>query len=91
MKIVVTKGTYKPDGVTLAQMEEFEQEHLNWLSDRICKNCQWWAQQSEYSNTEWDCWNDTVGEFVWLSAEGDARGGFKPNENFGCNQWEKKG
>ena len=31
-----------------------------------CKNCKWWQQQAEYSNKEWDCFNDIIEAIPFL-------------------------
>ena len=59
--------------------------------ERICKNCKWWTQQSDYSDDEWDCYNDTIEGFVYMCTELGGYSGFKPKGDFGCNQWEKRG
>jgi len=55
-----------------------------------CKNCKWWNHHSGYSNKKWDCFNDTVEGFVYMCTELGGFSGFKPREDFGCNQWEAR-
>jgi len=48
---------------------------------RICKNCKWWDMVDELD----------IGECLTVNychSYEDAV--FKPQEDFGCNQWEKK-
>lgn len=78
-KIKVTKGVYKPDGVTLAQFEEFEQEHLDWLSTRTCKNCKFAG--TDITGSTVVCINEKVAT---------CNSKFYPLQEFGCNQWKSK-
>ena len=50
------------------------------LSDRVCKNCKWINESGEYL----DCLNKNNNDPLTGCYMG------VPNENFGCNQFEKK-
>ena len=86
-------GTYKPDGATLAQFTEIEQEHLDWLSARICKNCKWWDSMSIDPLDEgvcFPCINQSILRCMGALNCGGIFVRFSPPEDFGCNQWESK-
>ena len=51
------------------------------LKERVCKNCKWWDRVDELN----------IGECLTINychSYEDAV--FKPQEDFGCNQWEAK-
>lgn len=61
---------------SLAKTSEF----LEWQSKRICKNCKWIEKTGEYLNCLNKNNNDPFnGCYMGI-----------PDEDFGCNQWEKQ-
>lgn len=76
------KGKFKPNGIMLAQLKEFEKEHLDWLSERICKNCKWRGCDATGSTI--------VCKNIKVKRSCSGIGSFYPAQDFGCNQWEKK-
>jgi len=80
-KIKLTKAKFKPSGAMIARFKEFEQEHLDWLAERICKNCKWWD-----STTYQGGWGKCNYKRILFYVNGKE---FISESMFGCNQWEK--
>ena len=81
MESVTTTNVGDDEEVKYIQAIPNETEFLEWQSKRICENCKWWDRVDELD----------IGECLTVNychSYEDAV--FKPQEDFGCNQWEKK-
>jgi len=79
MESVTTTNIGDDEEVKYIQAIPNETEFLEWQSKRICENCKWWHADHFCFNKVIDNAMDRVGTNFWS------------HEDFGCNQWEKKG